>query len=617
MFLKSVNVRAYKCFLDSGNVPIEQEVTCLVGKNESGKTAFLESLYHLNPAQPGPKTFFNELYDYPRRFRSEHKGIISDIRPVETVFELEAEDIQVIEEKFGKGVLKSNEITLSVNYENVKFLGFEVDEKAFLKHLSDTGELSETRIQGLASLETLKDQLLEVDDPPPPIKKMIENLADFNLSERVKSQVAARLPYFVYFNEYSVLPGRFSIPYLQQAKEDELSLGERTALNLLRLAGVDTVEFLEGEYEARKAALEVAAASITDEIFEYWSQNKNLRVEFDVDFKSPSQDDRPPPFLDIRIWNNHQRVSLRFDERSKGFIWFFSFLVHFSEFHNSNERFILLLDEPGLGLHATAQADLLRFIGERLAPSHQLIYTTNSPFMIKVDEVQRVRAVEDRGEEGTIVTKDIYTVSRDTALPVHGALGYHLARSLFVGPNNLIVNNPSDILYLKIISAHLQEKGRTGLDSRLAVVPASGISEIPIMLALLGSDISHPVLLDVLAVGDERIEMFIKSGVLDRGKLFPIAEITGGESADVEDLFDPSFFLMLLRGSMVADVDLAALPPGDQIVKRVEQHLKQSVDVYQPAMFFLQNQTQLLSKMTNGTLDRFEQLFTLINNSIR
>ncbi|HSY99634.1 MAG TPA: AAA family ATPase [Terriglobales bacterium] len=48
MKLKSVHVREYKSILDSTKFETG-DVTCLVGKNESGKTAVLEALSHLNP----------------------------------------------------------------------------------------------------------------------------------------------------------------------------------------------------------------------------------------------------------------------------------------------------------------------------------------------------------------------------------------------------------------------------------------------------------------------------------------------------------------------------------------------------------------------------------------
>ena len=51
---------------------------------------------------------------------------------------------------------------------------------------------------------------------------------------------------------------------------------------------------------------------------------------------------------------------------------------------------ILLLDEPGLHLHPTAQQELIAFF-EKLAEKNQLIYTTHSPFLIDGEHLHRVR----------------------------------------------------------------------------------------------------------------------------------------------------------------------------------------------------------------------------------
>ena len=47
MKLTHVRVQKYKCVEDSGEFRVDQ-VTCLVGKNESGKSALLEAFYKLN-----------------------------------------------------------------------------------------------------------------------------------------------------------------------------------------------------------------------------------------------------------------------------------------------------------------------------------------------------------------------------------------------------------------------------------------------------------------------------------------------------------------------------------------------------------------------------------------
>lgn len=113
----------------------------------------------------------------------------------------------------------------------------------------------------------------------------------------------------------------------------------------------------------------------------------------------PERPGQPEPWLQIRVRNATHRVTLNMAERSKGFIWFLSFLAAFSEYAEEDRR-VILLDEPGLNLHAKAQGDLLRYIDERLATDHQVIYSTHSLFMIQPRHLQRCRTVEDLFDQG-------------------------------------------------------------------------------------------------------------------------------------------------------------------------------------------------------------------------
>ena len=64
MKLTNLRVREYKSIRDSGDVAVS-DVTCLVGKNEAGKTALLEALYKLNPINDKDSKF-SVTHDYPR-----------------------------------------------------------------------------------------------------------------------------------------------------------------------------------------------------------------------------------------------------------------------------------------------------------------------------------------------------------------------------------------------------------------------------------------------------------------------------------------------------------------------------------------------------------------------
>ena len=66
MKLKEFRVREFMSIWDSGPVGVDDQVTCLVGKNEAGKTALLTALYRTNPIIP-EDAVFDETYDYPKR----------------------------------------------------------------------------------------------------------------------------------------------------------------------------------------------------------------------------------------------------------------------------------------------------------------------------------------------------------------------------------------------------------------------------------------------------------------------------------------------------------------------------------------------------------------------
>ena len=116
--LKSVRIQNYRSIDDSGVVPIA-EISCLVGKNESGKTAFLHALHLLNPLNPiRGKMSFDDVMDFPsRRFSAYRK--VRDESPadvVTAVFELSDAELKIIEQDLGHGVLRSREIVVVRGY---------------------------------------------------------------------------------------------------------------------------------------------------------------------------------------------------------------------------------------------------------------------------------------------------------------------------------------------------------------------------------------------------------------------------------------------------------------------------------------------------------------------
>ena len=637
MRLSRARVTDYKSIDDSGWVTID-DITCLVGKNESGKTAFLHALKRLNPV-PGAVADF-DLKDYPRkgyvRYKRTHRD--NPAVAVRAEFQLLEEEIQAIEAAFGKGVLRSDRVIASKDYKNHRSWEVDIDPQAVVsRFMGNSGPATEAQRydQGAGPWQNTDSHLesQEVDswsnqDAQPHLPE--REMADVR-QEMVDRYLEKFLPSFVYFDDYSAMRGRISIQDLVRRRDGDghLDDADRTFLSLLDLAGAE-LEDLESQtsYEHLKAELESASIGISDEIFEYWNQNKQLRVEFDLSSANPND---PPPLnsgtiLHVRIWNNRHRVSVPFDERSRGFVWFFSFLSYFSKFEEEEDtNLVLLLDEPGLNLHAMAQSDFLRFIDERLAPSHQVVYTTHSPFMINLRHLSRVRTVKDVDDQGTVISDDVFRNDPETAFPLKVALGYQMAQTLFLAPHCLMVNAPSDLIYLQALGEVVSSTSRARLDPRWVVIPVGGADNLPTFVSLLGeSYVSVAVLMDVTPKNKERVERLNQNGLIHSTSPIKWVEVTRVRDADIEDLFEPHFYLKLVNESYAEDLPSeltmkSISESNPRIVQRIAAYFENEgvaggrFDPYRPAAYLLKRHAELRDEIDDATVERAASMFERIN----
>ena len=614
MILKSIRVRQYKSFRNSGEVGIEDDVTCLVGKNESGKSTLLQALYRLNPSESGHPETFSGLRDYPRLHYRPDKAHVPAVRPITATFELDNEDLRAVEDAHGEGVLASRLVTVARTYENE--LAWEIEYSGAGVHAAEQAP----RPPGGPSADSA-GAWSEAPSPREPEWNRSERpersgrgRAGGDLDSSVRNLLRDRLPKFLYFDECNVMAGRLSLSRLQHGAEQGSQPDERAVLSLMQLAAFDFPDFVADDYEARKVSLESAANRITDEVLEYWSQDRDLSVEFDVD-SGGEGGGAPARFIDVRVRDRRQRITLNFSERSRGFTWFFSFLAALSACREER-RTILLLDEPGVGLHAEAQRDLRRFIDERLAPAHQVVYTTHSPFMIPAAALRRVRTLEDRKGEGTVVSSDLLEHSAETRSPLRAALGHALVRSMTAGSDNLIVQEPSDHLFLTVMSGHLEKHGRVHLDPRWTIVPSGGLAGVSAFAALLGAPANVTVLAgapgDAVRAGDPPIARAIAADE----NVVHVPEIAGAPEADVEDLFAEDFYVDLVNRSGAAIVEWFEVLGEGRIVERIGTAAGAPYSRYLPARQLLEDGVELLARVDGETLDRFEALFGRINESL-
>jgi predicted ATP-dependent endonuclease of OLD family len=636
MRLKSVHVRMFRNILDSTEVKIEDKVTCLVGKNESGKSAFLNALWRLMPARMKPDFVIHDHYPAWLEKRHRNEGVNQKkFEPVGVCLEWEPADVKAMEEKFGPGVVAAGtKLRLWKNYSNEFRWESGCTEQRAVKNFVGKNTVptaAHTAYAALADFKALTAKLAAdvesskdaADDhklftnAQSALKALLGKESNFNAAAWVVAQ--PRLPEFFYFAEYSKLP--YSVKIQDVLKNDKLSDSDATARALLMLGGTEAEYMLDPDYERRKRELENVANVLTDDVNKYWSQNPELRVQPDITQRTVSNQQGQQSVLDemkLRIWDNRHSLSLPFNEHSSGFQWFFSFLAAFSEYEHRDPPVVILLDEPAVGLHARAQADFLRFIEERLTKRCQVIYTTHSPFMVQPGKLERVRLVEDRGkEEGAVLSSDVLTRDRDTLFPLQGALGYDLVQHLFVAENNVVVEGTSDYAYLKLMSDYLASKGRACLDPKWSIVPVGGADLIPTFVALLGNHLKVTVLVDSRKEGNQRLERMAKDGYLEKQRIILVGEVLGRKAGDIEDLFEEDEYVGLYNKAFGKAIKAKDLKGNDPIVARIARYEGIGrFDHGRPADVLLREREAVLSKLSDVTLKRFEDLFGRINKTL-
>ncbi|GAK91794.1 hypothetical protein JCM19297_286 [Nonlabens ulvanivorans] len=634
MKLKKAEILKYKSFTKNQEFGVNDDITILVGMNESGKTSALEVIAKTNYFQEDENFKFSVTHDYPRREKKKMDKSGIEPEAIACTYEIDSDLKETIESEFGEQSLLSIEFTVTTKYSNSNtWSGARIDRQKFIEFKTDKLGLSSKALNDklfkINSLEELKALISEYSEEKyktglATLEKYYKN--DWNWEHDPISEYLARTilkpnrPKFLYYDEYFALPSRISIEKLETNQLDDSEY--KTAKALFELADIDTAELLKAtDFEDFIAELEATEAIISAELFKYWQTNKNLNITFQID-KKEKTDNRNNTriiehILDVRV--KSKGVSLSLKNRSKGFNWFFSFLVWFKKIQeDSNSKYILLLDEPGLNLHASAQADLLRFL-EDLSKDYQIIYSTHSPFMIPSNSLERVRTVLET-DESSIISDSIQEKDPNTLFPLQAALGYDIAQNLFVSNKNLLVEGVSDLIILTAFSGILEADGRESLRSDITIVPTGGLEKVATFISLLrGSSLEIVCLLDSYtdAKGKAKMEKMISDKIITKSKVRFFDEFIDSHSkADLEDLFTKSDYLKLFNAAFneLADIKVSDLNSSiEKIILQLNKHLgKDRFNHFRPA--------NAIAKLgadkdffETETLDNFEKIFKEIN----
>ena len=655
MHLESFRIQNFRSIKDSGDIQTSR-ITALLGRNESGKSNLLLGLRTLNPAEGFAE--LNRTKNFPRHRRLSE--CTADTQVVSSRWSLttkeQAELVKLLPNAskvkhvevgrcygkkrtvgfidlapiaFDTAAIKAmaSVITLAIRtaagaldvakqtsigaallqFEKAS-TAFESKEKWASNFTSAQGPLNESlREAGMSMPEAGAKAVKE-------LLQLAERLASYQDDEqKARDWIVGRLPIFIFVDEYPELNGHQNIAqFLQRKSNNTLSEAEKNFEKLCKVAGIDPAQLHslqgEGKYEERNLIANRASAVVTGEIRRLWKDRFSPDAEhFETLISDPTQ------VFDVEV---------NLDERSRGLRWFFSFYITFSADTNGGaaENAILLLDEPGLFLHIESQKDLQAHFEQDF--DNQILYTTHSPFMIPIQTLDRLRTVTISEEDGTVVTNNPTGDGR-TLAPIRAALGYYYADSLFIGPNNLVVEGVTDWWILEAVSKHFVAAGKEGLPPRLALPPVDGAPKVPNMVSLLTAQkLIVMALLDDDSQGRSIRDEMIKSRLLRDEQVILISEAfdsTKPPEADIEDLLDPTIFEDLARDAYSKELQGKTLDLNSnipRIVKRFEDAFQRVGLTFHKTrtagLFFRRMAVNPTNLMIGDSVKRFERLFATI-----
>lgn len=483
MKLKNVTIKNYKSFGDEDNNLFVDNLNVIIGKNESGKSNIIDCLSGIYTIG-----FTDKEYFYPKN-RRKNENI-----EVELTFETYEKEFTMYGFKGTAAVLLKSYGEYILSGELSEFIA---NNKKFNDILSQIEKLNNSGLtfskpDNTKKFNEIYERLKEADSKifitPNYYDDFITTLR--NIGSEMQKDVAKLIDdaYNFLENIYIDFPNFIKIENLmlrskysvEEVKNDEL-LGKFLSICdinkddlVLRMNSKEAAYIRNYEKDIDKNIKKY----FTDEFNKFYNQ-ENVRIELAITEK------------EITFMVDTTERYLEYDERSNGLKWYISTFIQLQYMERENcdstKNNILLMDEPGVYLHANAQREVVKLFDSLVKNENQIIYTTHSPFMVDTKSVQNVRAVIKDEEGFSHIYNKITTIpsnskaTYDTITPLTNALGLDLNYN--IGPSfnnkNIIVEGISDYFYLQ---GYYKSKKQKNVPN---IIPSTGGDNVPAIAAIL------------------------------------------------------------------------------------------------------------------------------------
>lgn len=581
-------------------------ITCLVGENEAGKTNVLTALLKLKPADKNTK--INLISDYPRHRYTEDRDIANSKKFIEAIFKFDS-PYQLIYTTHQNPILNE-----------------ETGEEEQQPDLEESVEFDFVKVERYYNGEYKVYGIIEEDDldKEEKYKEIVSN----------KEKIIEKIPKFVYYASYANLSSELYLPniindlvryenlsdkaknkaktlkvlfdFVKLSPQEILALGKESQQSKTE----DVINNESKNKKEREIMLDSASSNMTRSFKEWWKQGNYI-------FKFSADGDY------FRIWvsDGIRPENIELENRSSGLQWFFSFyLVFVTEDAGEHNNSIILLDEPGHTLHPMAQKDLASFFNS-LSEKNQLIYTTHSPFLVDPMNITRTKVVY-ADENGITNISDNLKIKKKVAqksiYPINSAIGITISDTMLIGTKPIIVEGVSDQIYLTYIKRQLMKQKDTNFEEELVFMPVDGTKNIkPVVAIITGKEEELPiVLLDSDTAGKDKKKALEK--VLykdDKDKLISIEDFIHRkvDNSEIEDIMDENVIEDVINREFHSDVEDFIFNKTDNrsIIEQIEDYASEN-EIVLPEGWKVRVARRYISKDRNeneNIINKWKELF--------
>lgn len=444
-------------------IPLNCDITTVVGANESGKSHLLSAISKVIRGQGIPDGF-GEGREFSRtdlcHYTSPRNKNASDWPNIGLQFnQLTASELKAIGKAAGNEAISKHTPTADTTLTLVIAPDPTSGAEAFLYLNDNQVQLNEAQLSSvrkcLPTVQFIRSEIAFADQIPIHSLLAAYDPSDSESDGFFDYSVAQKLARLVF---------SFSLSKTKQALEaEELKslLSEREALGNARIhAGKCELELLlfdkvlgiSKDTIRFMSELQVSDRTHADGLIERWNREIEERLNLSHYW---TQDDSFALRLNYKqgiIYfeiTDKTGATYTFRERSSGLRYFLSYYIQAKALENASgqQGAIVLMDEPDSFLSIIGQRNLLAVFESLVKPESseqhcQLVYTTHSPFLINRNFPRRLRLVrKGDAEEGTQLSDQAMLRRYE---PVRSALGIDCSQTLFMGATNVVVEGPTD-----------------------------------------------------------------------------------------------------------------------------------------------------------------------------